>query len=120
MSEAKLRVGIIGAGLRALFLTPELRATGRAEVVAICRRNPERLAMAQKALSVSKVYTDWREMLDQAELDAVIVSTPHHYHAEPAIAALERGLHVSVEKPMALTSKDAWAMVDARSEQIVF
>jgi len=90
-----------------------LRATGRAEVIAICRRNPEKLAMAQKALGGPQAYTDWQEMLDKEELDAVLVTTPPYAHAELTLGALERGLHVLVEKPMALSSRDAWAMVDA-------
>ena len=57
-------------------------------------------------------YTDWRDLLKHPDLDAVIVSTPHHAHVEPTLAALESGLHVLVEKPMALTSQDAWAMVE--------
>jgi predicted dehydrogenase len=114
MTERTLRVGIIGAGMFALwFHAPQLRATGRAEIVAICRRRPKQLAMAQAVLGVDRTYTDWRAMLDAEELDAVVVSTPHHYHAEPALGALERGLHVLVDKPMALTSQEAWRMVDA-------
>ena len=117
MSEGKLRIGIIGVGSHALlFGVPDLRATGRVEVVAICRRTPEKLAMAQKALGVSETYTDWREMLDRVQLDAVVVSTPHYLHAEQSLAALERGLHVLVGKPMALTSQDAWAMVEAAEQ----
>jgi len=92
---------------------PRLRATGRAEVVAICRRTPDKLAMAQKALAVPEAYADWREMLDQADIDAVVVDTPHYLHAQQSLGALERGLHVLVCKPMALTSEDAWAVVGA-------
>src|SRR5438034_6458493 len=114
MATNKLRVGIIGIGwFAALSHVPNLRKTGQAEVVAICRRNPERLALAKEALNIDEAYTDWREMLNEAALDAVVVSTPHHLHVEPTIAALECGLHVLVEKPIALTSKDAWAMVNA-------
>jgi len=69
--------------------------------------------MAQKAFNVPAAYADWREMLEHAKLDAVVVSTPHHVHTVPTLAALKRGLHVLVEKPMALTSQDAWAMVEA-------
>lgn len=112
MTEQKLRLGIIGAGMFSLwFHSPQLRATGRAEIVAICRRNQKQLAIAQDVLGVEKTYTDWRKMIDTEDLDAVLVSTPHHYHAEPALGALERGLHVLVDKPMALTSRDAWNMV---------
>ncbi|MEO8396993.1 MAG: Gfo/Idh/MocA family oxidoreductase [Chloroflexota bacterium] len=114
MSTDKLRVGIIGVGFWAIFShIPKLRETGRAEVVAIARRNADRLAMAQKEMNIAAAYTDWREMLDKETLDAVIVCTPHNVHREQTIAALEHGLHVLVEKPIALTARDAWAMVAA-------
>src|SRR5258708_18011092 len=113
-STGKLRVGIIGVGLWAVVShIPDLRKTGRAEVMAIARRNPERLAMAKEAPTVDAAYTDWREMLDRETLDAVIVCTPHNAHLEPTVAALERGLHVLVEKPIALMARDAWAMIQA-------
>ncbi|MDZ4720119.1 MAG: Gfo/Idh/MocA family oxidoreductase [Roseiflexaceae bacterium] len=114
MSQQKLRIGIIGVGMFAsYFHVPQLRATGRAEIVAICRRNQEQLAIASDALGVAATYTDWRTMFDSVDLDAVVVSTPHHYHVEPTMAALERGLHVLVDKPMALAGREAWAMVAA-------
>jgi predicted dehydrogenase len=114
MATDRLRVGIIGIGFYAgLAHVPALRATGRAEVVAIARRNPEALAMAKESLGVPRAYTDWHTMLDREQLDAVIVSTPHHVHTEPTLAALDRGLHVLLEKPMALTTSDASAMVQA-------
>ena len=110
----KLRVGMIGMGLiAALGHVPRLRATGRAEIVAACRRNPAKLAMASEALGIPQTYTDWREMLERAPLDAVVVAAPIGRHAEPTIAALQRGLHVLVEKPLALASRDAHAMADA-------
>lgn len=114
MTTHKLRVGIIGLGwYGATALVPTLRATGRAEIVAVARRNAERLAFLQKELGIDKGYTDWQAMLDQEELDAVMVCTPDHLHVEPTLAALERGLHVFVEKPLALTYCDAQRMVQA-------
>ena len=114
MSNEKLRIGIIGIGMYAVYNhVPQLRATGRAEVVACARRNPERLAMAQHVLQIEHGYKDWRQMLEEEPLDAVVVSTPHHAHVEPTLAALERGLHVLVDKPMALNSAEAWAMAEA-------
>src|SRR5437868_1581044 len=102
MSVPKLRVGIIGLGWYAAGgLVPSLRATGRAEVVAASRRSADRLAMAKRDLGIPATYTDWREMLAKEALDAVVVSTPHDQHAEPTLAALERGLHVLLEKPLA-------------------
>jgi len=117
MTDRKLRIGVIGAGMIALMShIPNLRATGKAEVVAICRRDARRLAQVQEKLGIAEAYTDWREMLDRVQLDGVVVSTPHHLHAAPTLAALERGLHVLVEKPMALTSRDAQMMVEAAQQ----
>ena len=114
MVTDKLRVGIIGMGGIAFFShIPQFRNTGKAEIVAASRRNSERLAMAQKAFNIPQVYTDWRMMLEKEDLDAVIVCTPNYYHTEPTLAALERGLHVLVEKPMTIKSDEAWTMVNA-------
>lgn len=113
----KLRVGVIGIGWYAgEILVPHLRETGRAELVAICRRDADRLALAQQELNVPQAFTDWREMLDKCALDAVLVCTPPNAHAAPTIAALERGLHVFVEKPMALTLVDTQEMMQAASK----
>jgi len=117
MSDKKLRVGIIGIGWWALtHHAPRLREMSNVEIVAIARRNAEALADAKEILGVEGAYTDWRKLLNRSDLDAVIVSTPHHTHTEPTLAALERGLHVLVEKPMALTSQDAWAMSEAAAQ----
>jgi predicted dehydrogenase len=114
MTDKQLRVGIVGIGAFAYgWHVPNLRQTERAEVIAISRRNPQALQDAKEALGVAHAFADWREMLDRVPLDAVVVSTAHTAHTEPAVAALERGLHVLVEKPMALTGDDAWAMVRA-------
>jgi predicted dehydrogenase len=114
MTNGKLRIGIIGIGGFALLShVPNLKKTGKVEIVAICRRDAEALAQTKAYLGVPEAYTDWRAMLGQSDLDAVLVITPHHLHCEQTMAALERGLHVLVQKPMALTSEDAWKMVDA-------
>lgn len=117
MSAQKLRVGIIGIGFFGLEShIPNLQKLDTVEIVAISRRNAERLALAKNITQVDKAYTDWREMLAKETLDAVIISTPHHAHVEPTLAALERKLHVLLEKPMALTSKDA-SLIVSRAEQ---
>jgi predicted dehydrogenase len=122
MSSQKLRVGIIGMGFYAASShIPWLRATGRAEVVAAARRDAHRLELARQELGIPHTFTDWREMLDQVELDAVVVATPHNYHREPAVAAMERGLHVLLEKPLASTVADSCAILAAarQSDRVV-
>lgn len=110
----KIRVGIIGIGSYAVFQhVPTLRKIDNVELVAVSRRTPHKLAIAKRELGIPEGYTDWRQMLDKAALDAVVVTTPNYMHADPTVAALDHGLHVLVEKPMALTTKDAHAMVRA-------
>jgi predicted dehydrogenase len=112
MDKDFLRVGVIGIGLYStLAHVPQLRATGRAEVVAICRRSADKLAFSQQQLGVESGYTDWRALLEHPGLDAVVISTPHDQHAEQGMAALDRGLSVLMEKPLALTLSDASAVV---------
>ena len=115
MKKSKVRIGVIGIGVYSAGAhVPAIRElTEEAELVAICRRNVERLKMAKNALGVGAAYTDFREMLGKETLDAVVVSTSNNMHAEPTIAALNQGLHVLVEKPLALKSEDAYAMVEA-------
>lgn len=100
---------------------PYLRATGRAEIVAASRRDPQRLALARRELSIPETFTDWREMLAKIELDAVVVSTPHNYHLEPTLAALDCGLHVLLEKPLASSIADARSILEAvrQSDRVV-
>ena len=122
MAKQKLRVGIIGMGLyAALEHVPMLRETGRAEIVAASRRNSKRLELARRELSIPQTFTDWREMLEKTELDAVVVATPHDTHLEPTLAALDRGLHVLLEKPLATSIADASAILNAvrKSDRVV-
>jgi predicted dehydrogenase len=117
MPEKKLRIGIIGMGAyAAMDHVPNLRATNRAEIVAASRRDPQRLELAQRELSIPQGFTDWREMLEKTELDAVVVSTPHNYHLEPTLAALDRGLHVLLEKPLATSIADARSILQAAEQ----
>ena len=85
----------------------------RAELYAICDADPTLLRRRSAEWEVDKTFEDYRRLLDDPQVDAVEVITPHHLHAELTIAALEAGKHVSVQKPMALNLADAGAMVRA-------
>ena len=99
MSEDKIRIGMIGIGFYAITAhVPALRDTGQVEIAAISRRNPKALADAKEALDVEGAYTDWHDLLKRSDLGAIVVSTAHHAHAEPTIAALQQGYPVLVEK----------------------
>jgi predicted dehydrogenase len=117
MDSTRMKMGIIGAGMISAWRHgPAIRDHERLEMSAVCRRNPKRLGMIKDTLGAAEAYTDRKEMIHECDLDAVVVSTPHHLHAAPTIAALERGLHVLVEKPLAIHGDDARAMVAAATK----
>ena len=107
MSERKARIGIVGIGWWATFMhIPEVQKSPSAELVAICDLDPERVQIAGDHFGIAGRYTDLSEMLERERLDGVIVGTPHVAHVAPAVAALEAGCHVLVEKPMATRAED--------------
>jgi predicted dehydrogenase len=112
MSPAVLRAGIIGAGWIGQRHAETLGGRDDVEVTAVCdvdRGRAERVA----GTSHARVFTDWREMLDTGTLDALWICTPPRSHAGPAVAALESGLPVYLEKPIARSPDDAARIVSA-------
>ncbi len=97
----RIRVGIAGLGrmgtMHALNIAREIPV---AEIVAACSIVPAELEFAQRELGVRTVFNNYDEMLDKAEIDAVIIVTSTALHAPQAIRALQKGKHVFVEKPM--------------------
>lgn len=111
----KLRMGVVGLGMgrghaRGYQSHPE------AELVALCDVDENRLKAVAAELGVQQTYTDAGKMFREAGLDAVSIATPNKFHAPLTIAALERGLHVLCEKPMARTAKEAERMLAAAAK----
>ncbi|MGB8644152.1 MAG: Gfo/Idh/MocA family oxidoreductase [Anaerolineae bacterium] len=97
-----IRIGIVGSGIgadhaRALALVPG------AEVVAMAGTGSKRTRVVAAELGIPHVYDDWREMLDRERLDALTIGAPNSFHAPIAVTALQKGLHVLCEKPLADT-----------------
>ena len=97
-----LRVGILGAGFFGAYHARAVAAVEGARLVAACAEQLS-LAEAFTAEHGGKPYGDWRAMLDDKSVDAVAITAPHHLHCQLAMAALEAGKHVLLEKPMALS-----------------
>ena len=114
---SKLKIAIIGCGGIANGKhMPALKVqSDRGEMVAFCDLVIERAQEAAKNFGTSdaKVYTDYRELLEDKSIDVVHVCTPNRSHCEITVAALEAGKHVMCEKPMAKTAADAQKMLDA-------
>ena len=110
---AEVRVGLIGAGRQGRAILAELAAFEGVRVTAVCDPVEGRMQSGLRRVEGAQGYTSHAEMLDAGELDAVVVATPTHLHRGPALDALERGLHVYCEAPMAHTEEDCRAMAQA-------
>jgi len=110
---AGLRVGVVGLGGNGRAFVRGYLASKRAELVAVCDLDPERVQMVRDEHGVEVGYNDLDEMLTREHLDVLSVHTPDHMHADPFIAGLEAGCHVFVEKPMGNTMEDLERMTAA-------
>jgi myo-inositol 2-dehydrogenase / D-chiro-inositol 1-dehydrogenase len=107
-----LRAGIVGAGWIGRRHAETIAGRDDIEVAAVCDIDLER-AVEVAALSGAQVFAGWREMLDGAALDTVWICTPPRAHAAPAIAVLDAGLALYLEKPIARSLTDAAEIVAA-------
>ena len=115
----KFKVGFIGTGGRSVCYASAYEKSDEIEITGLADPSVEnRRAMAQKAnLSKGYVeYDDWREMLKQQKLDGVVISSPNNCHAEQAIACLELGIAIALEKPLATTPSDCQRILDAEKK----
>ena len=112
--QKRIRFGVIGTGGMASAVNlPGLKNCSDADLAAICARSKEHAQEAAGKFGIASVWTDWREMLEKAELDAVAVCAPDDLHYEMTMAAVRRGLHVACEKPLAMNATQAREMLDA-------
>jgi predicted dehydrogenase/threonine dehydrogenase-like Zn-dependent dehydrogenase len=112
-SSGKVRLGFIGAGNYATsMLLPHLRADAGAELVSVATTRALSGVNAQRKFGFNTVTTNVDSVLDDDTLDAVFIVTRHNSHAKLVCQALERGLSVFVEKPLALTPGQLEAVVD--------
>ena len=110
MNRAPVNCAIIGFGARGRELTSTLARVPEANIMAVCDTYNIMLRRAQREAPQASTHTDYREVLDNADVQAVFIATPTHKHRDIAIAALDAGKHVFCEAPMASTVEDARAM----------
>lgn len=101
-------LGAIGGGLHVKYL----QSTSNVRLAGVCDSVKEK-ADQIAAEHDTKAYYDYKDMLDQAGLDVVIIAVPHYDHPEIAIEAFKRGIHVLCEKPIAVHLNDAHRMTEA-------
>jgi predicted dehydrogenase len=116
----KIKIGLVGLGEVAQIIhLPILQAyEDKFEIAAICDISQELLsALGERYhVAVEHQYLDAQELAKQGDLDAVFVLNSDEYHTDAALAALEHGKHVLIEKPMCLTRQEAEAIIKARNE----
>ncbi len=110
--DASPTVAIVGTGQIGAVHVECARRAG-ATVVGLVGSSPDRARSKATAWGVPVVYSDLEELLEQPDIDVVHIASPNHVHASQAIAVANAGKHVICEKPMALDSASAGAMVDA-------
>jgi predicted dehydrogenase/aryl-alcohol dehydrogenase-like predicted oxidoreductase len=116
---AVIRWGIIGPGTIAQRFAANLARTTSGKLVAIGTRNPEKPGLAE-AFAGARILAGYQALIDDPEVQAIYIATPHPFHAEWAIKAVETGKHVLVEKPMAVSAYEAEAMIHAARKASVF
>lgn len=114
-----MRAGILGAGWIGERHAGVLADRTDVIVAAVCDVDVDRAGRVAASVGGARVFADWREMLDQAALDALWICTPPRMHADPAVAALDEGLPLYLEKPIARTQEDAARIVAAAARGTV-
>ena len=116
----KLQIAVSGLGrMGARHALHFFESTPRADLIAVCDPEPKSRAWAEDRLAPFgvRVYADFETMLDSEKLEAVVVATSTTVHAEQAIKAIERGLHVLCEKPLSTSVATSQAVVDAAAKR---
>ena len=108
----KIRVGIVGTGKVAHLHAKSFQQIPECELVAVCNHNLEKGQKFGAQYGVPAFQTV-EEMIEKAGVQAVTICTPHPVHAGDAVAAAERGVHIAVEKPLAITLEDCDRMIAA-------
>jgi predicted dehydrogenase len=109
----RIRAGVIGSGGRGRYVMGQFREAG-ADVVAVADIYEPNLQAGLKAATAgARGYDDYRRLLEDKSLDAVLVATPDHWHARMTIDAAQAGKDVYVEKPLAHKIDEGFAIIDA-------
>lgn len=118
LADERVRVGVVGTGWYGKSALFRLLQVAPVEVVSLCDVDSamladaaDRVAARQASRKRPRTYGDYRKMLGERDLDVVLVSTPDHWHALPAIEAMRSGADVYVEKPIGVDVAEGQAML---------
>jgi predicted dehydrogenase len=109
----RIKIGVVGAGAFGIRYIEALRSIHSVDLSFVCDLNSDLCQSVASKYGVANVSSDYRLVCDDPSLDAIVVVTPESAHRDIAVAALEGGKHVIVEKPLATNEEDAVAMASA-------
>jgi predicted dehydrogenase len=112
VSQERVRVGVIGCGA-GIFHLEGYAADPRVDIVALAGLDTDRCASLAGRFNIPHVYREYQELLSQDDIDAVSIAVPNFLHMPVAVAALDAGKHVLIEKPLARHTAEGQLMVDA-------
>ncbi len=110
----KLKIGLIGAGMIAEQHASGLLKTGRVDIIWVARQNGALLQEFQDKFGIPKGTTNYQDLLNDPEVDAVVITTPPADHYQMFLEAMKAGKHVLLEKPMAISLEEVDRMVEVR------
>jgi predicted dehydrogenase len=113
---ARIRVGIVGCGevAQIIHLPSLYQLADKFEVTALCDVSAQVLNGVGDHWGIAKRFQDYRDLVNQPDVDAVLVTNPHVYHTEVTLAAIAAGKHVLVEKPMSISLHEAEQIIAAQ------
>lgn len=112
----RLKVGVVGAGIGRTHLKGYQALSDEVEVVAVCDVNEARLNQVANEFDIPLQYTDYKQLFGSGKVEAVSICLPNSLHAPASIAALEAGLHVLCEKPLAENAASGQKIVEAAAQ----
>lgn len=107
-----VKIGMLGAGQVTFGNCRQILEHPQAEIVAVADPNEKRAKALQKEFAIDRRYASVEELCKDGDLDAISISVPNVYHAPTAIAALEAGKHVLLDKPFTINRKEAVKVID--------
>ncbi|MCK4571651.1 Gfo/Idh/MocA family oxidoreductase, partial [candidate division WOR-3 bacterium] len=113
----EIKVGLVGAGaVTQVEYLPVIEQSKELKLVAVCESNREKVDVLSNRYYIGEIYTDYEQMLREANIDVVIIATPNYLHTPMAISAIEYGKDVLCEMPLGLDANevnDLGKVVDA-------
>ncbi|MEC8832279.1 MAG: Gfo/Idh/MocA family oxidoreductase, partial [Bacteroidota bacterium] len=118
--ETKIRWGIVGPGKIARKFVSDLLLVEDAEVTAVASRSMERAEEFAQEYKVPHTFGSYDELFESGTVDVVYIATPHNFHKDLSVKALENGIGVLCEKPMGVNKKEVLAQVNASKKYNAF